>query len=581
MDWLRCKVSGKRNRYKDDDYNLDITYITDRIIAMSFPASGFEQCYRNNIGSVSRFLEKRHAGNYIIYNLSNRTYNYNKFKGKVISYEWDPIFLLFKICYDMYKYLLNPNNVVVVHWNAGKGRTGTSIAWFLIYSGLSNNSQDAIRYYGRKRFSTGLGITQPSQIRYVRYFELVYKRVVCSPSLVVLKQVKMHTIPHINGKSWKPFLELVSLSKQSILYTGRNDENIRAYKDKQDNFKTERLLKNHRTEPKILKKNEIFNPESQRKYQNIEETKNPILPNNQNNFRISLGLGGLQKLQGVKFTTPNQFEDNLSKDQVIYDLAPIDTGEDVANTITLPQRLHQLLTGDVLMKIKHKGAFSNSLVCRIWFNTSFIYNSQMKYTIKDLDPVSIRKNDKYDDAFAITLITEPFWKHWNSKTPINEFWKSCKINLEKEIHRWEKINKIMDLHTAKYNEFLNFKSACEFHFSHSKYNDYLEVLKKDDDFRKQSFRWPKGDWGLEQLINNSDSEDSQISGSEWENEKEFSNELFSQSVEEWIGQFNEIKLGKIKSQNSPIKEEFNLINDYARKKKQGLPSKKMSLNFPN
>ena len=30
MDWLRCKVSGKRNRYKDEDYNLDITYITGR-----------------------------------------------------------------------------------------------------------------------------------------------------------------------------------------------------------------------------------------------------------------------------------------------------------------------------------------------------------------------------------------------------------------------------------------------------------------------------------------------------------------------------------------------------------------------
>lgn len=32
----------------------------------------------------------------------------------------------------------------------------------------------------------------------------------------------------------------------------------------------------------------------------------------------------------------------------------------------------------------------------------------MKYTIKDVDPVSIRKNDKYDDDFAITLLIEPF-----------------------------------------------------------------------------------------------------------------------------------------------------------------------------
>ena len=81
MDWLRCKVSGKRNRIKDDGYNLDITYITDRIIAMSFPASGFEKYYRNNIKKVASFLEKKHEGNYKIYNLSNRNYNCSKFKA--------------------------------------------------------------------------------------------------------------------------------------------------------------------------------------------------------------------------------------------------------------------------------------------------------------------------------------------------------------------------------------------------------------------------------------------------------------------------------------------------------------------
>jgi phosphatidylinositol-3,4,5-trisphosphate 3-phosphatase and dual-specificity protein phosphatase PTEN len=43
MNWLRCKVSGKRNRFKSDNYNLDITYITDRVLAMSFPASGIEK----------------------------------------------------------------------------------------------------------------------------------------------------------------------------------------------------------------------------------------------------------------------------------------------------------------------------------------------------------------------------------------------------------------------------------------------------------------------------------------------------------------------------------------------------------
>lgn len=52
MDWLRKIVSGKRNRFKNDTYNLDITYITNRVIAMSFPATGMEQMYRNSISDV-------------------------------------------------------------------------------------------------------------------------------------------------------------------------------------------------------------------------------------------------------------------------------------------------------------------------------------------------------------------------------------------------------------------------------------------------------------------------------------------------------------------------------------------------
>jgi hypothetical protein len=52
MNYIRTLVSGKKKRYIDRKFNLDLSYITPRIIAMAFPGSGIETMYRNNIDSV-------------------------------------------------------------------------------------------------------------------------------------------------------------------------------------------------------------------------------------------------------------------------------------------------------------------------------------------------------------------------------------------------------------------------------------------------------------------------------------------------------------------------------------------------
>jgi len=52
MNFLREIVSGRKKRFTENGYNLDLTYVCNRIIAMSFPASGFESTYRNSIEDV-------------------------------------------------------------------------------------------------------------------------------------------------------------------------------------------------------------------------------------------------------------------------------------------------------------------------------------------------------------------------------------------------------------------------------------------------------------------------------------------------------------------------------------------------
>lgn len=47
FDWLRKIVAGPKNRFVSDKYDLDLTYITDNIIAMAYPATGCEKIYRN------------------------------------------------------------------------------------------------------------------------------------------------------------------------------------------------------------------------------------------------------------------------------------------------------------------------------------------------------------------------------------------------------------------------------------------------------------------------------------------------------------------------------------------------------
>ncbi|KAF9621914.1 hypothetical protein IFM89_029134 [Coptis chinensis] len=159
-------VSQNKRRYQEGGFDLDMTYITENIIAMGFPAgdisSGLfgylEGFYRNHMEEVIRFFETNH---------------------KVASFPFEdhncpPIQLILLFCQSVYSWLKEDiENVIVVHCKAGVARTGLMISSLLLFLKFLPTSEESIDYYNQKRCLDGKGLVLPSQIRYVKYFERV------------------------------------------------------------------------------------------------------------------------------------------------------------------------------------------------------------------------------------------------------------------------------------------------------------------------------------------------------------------------------------------------------------------------
>ena len=68
--------------------DLDLSYLTSRLIVTSYPAEGIESAYRHHIDDVRLALDTRHGNNYSVYNVSGRSYPSTKFSTRVTDCGW-------------------------------------------------------------------------------------------------------------------------------------------------------------------------------------------------------------------------------------------------------------------------------------------------------------------------------------------------------------------------------------------------------------------------------------------------------------------------------------------------------------
>jgi len=179
---IRYRVRMNKMSYRDEKFNLDLCYITSRIISMSLPSKGLEKTFRNPIESVVNFFDAHHHSHYMVYDLClERSYQKNLFHNRVQRFKFEDhsvptIAMMLRFCNSVQNWMVrDPRNVIAVHCKGGKGRTGTMICAWLLYRYRESNPAEVIKYFADMRTNQALGsrtqgIETPSQVRYVNYF---------------------------------------------------------------------------------------------------------------------------------------------------------------------------------------------------------------------------------------------------------------------------------------------------------------------------------------------------------------------------------------------------------------------------
>ncbi|GAA5942617.1 putative phosphatidylinositol-3,4,5-trisphosphate 3-phosphatase [Sporobolomyces koalae] len=162
LNTIRGIVSGRKARYQEDGFDLDLVRITDRMIIMGYPASGLASLYRNKRSDVLKFLEP-HAPHYRIFNLCplyENSYDANEIVHDQVKREpgnhaverfpWPdhhpPPLSMFRIMVERAQawYNHDERNVIVIHCKAGKGRSGTfAISILMSLPGLPSTPSES------------------------------------------------------------------------------------------------------------------------------------------------------------------------------------------------------------------------------------------------------------------------------------------------------------------------------------------------------------------------------------------------------------------------------------------------------
>uniref|UniRef100_A0A7N4P556 Tensin 2 n=1 Tax=Sarcophilus harrisii TaxID=9305 RepID=A0A7N4P556_SARHA len=200
-------------------WDLDLTYVTERILAAAFPGRFDEQRHRSHLRELAHVLQSKHRDNYLVRDTA--------VPGRVQDFGWPdlhapPLDKLCSICKAMENWLSSsPQHVVVLYCKGNKAKLGVIVAAYMHYSKISASEDQALATLTMRKFCEDKVASefQPSQRRYISYFSgLLSGSIRMNSSPLFLHHVLMPVLPAFEpGTGYQPFLKIYQ--SMQLVYT--------------------------------------------------------------------------------------------------------------------------------------------------------------------------------------------------------------------------------------------------------------------------------------------------------------------------------------------------------------------------
>ncbi|XP_072159141.1 tensin-3 isoform X1 [Bemisia tabaci] len=169
--------AARRPRDQSAMSGMDLTYVTERMIALWFPGDLPHSAFIAGHQEAATMLQGKHPDNYMVFNLSEPRRSVRSHHDRVTELGWPPdlapsLERLCTVCKQIDSWLAgNPARIAVLHARGNKERIGVVVAAFAHYSDICGGPDQALDRFAMRRFlDSKIGdLEQPSNRRYVDY----------------------------------------------------------------------------------------------------------------------------------------------------------------------------------------------------------------------------------------------------------------------------------------------------------------------------------------------------------------------------------------------------------------------------